>query len=353
MPAHRAGREHVPRAPGVAGERRRGALRPRREPARAPQPQGLRPRPLAAQRHRRRSRSWCRAAAGASCGTTPRSRASAICASSRRSRPSASSTRTASAAASPARTTAARDFEHLVGERVDPQHRHRALEQGDEGRTSSIHPGLPARGPASVRWEGEVEPRRHRRLHLPDLLQQRHQAVGRRPAGHRPLAAGLAALEGRGQGAARGQAPLHAAARVDARTRAWRRCSCCGRRRVDASAQHDLAVVRGRRRHRLLLRLRSRARHAWSPATAASPGQAPMMPALGLRAVAEPAALRDRAAEPRRGRRLPLARHPLRQHRAGLVLLEGGQPGARTSSTRRASPIPTGGSRPSTTSTRG
>ena len=59
------------------------------------------------------------------------------------------------AAASPARTTRGANFEHLVGERVDRDHRHRAFEQGEEAEPAHP-PGLPE-GPASVRWEGEVE----------------------------------------------------------------------------------------------------------------------------------------------------------------------------------------------------
>ena len=111
-----------------------------------------------------------------------------------------------------------------------------------------------------------------------------------------------------------------------ARTRTWRRCSCCGSRRPPTLVGDDVAVVGGRRRHRLHLRLR--------PGAGSGRRRLPSRhragaddPALGAGAVAKPAALRDSEGEPRRRRRLPQARHPLRQHRAGLVLLEGRQLG--------------------------
>ena len=127
--------------------------------------------------------------------------------------PTASSTPAASAAASPRQYYSGADFKHLVGERRRPGHRHRAVQQGEEAQPAH-YPACPRGTPASA-GSGEVEPDGHRRLHVPDLLEQRHQAVDRRRAGHQPLAAGLAAVEGGRQGAARGQAPPQAPARVD------------------------------------------------------------------------------------------------------------------------------------------
>ena len=74
-------------------------------------------------------------------------------------------------------------------------------------------------------------------------------------------------------------------------------------------------------------------------------GPAPMMPRWALGLWQSRQRYKTAKASLDVARRLPHARHPDRQHRAGLVLLEGRPAGARTSSTRRASPIPRDGSR--------
>ena len=140
------------------------------------------------------------------------------------------STPTASAAASPGQYYSGADFKHLVGERVD-RVIDIALSSKEKKPNSLIYAGLPE-GNASVRWVGAVEPEVTGDYHVPDLLEQRHQAVDRRSAGHRPLAAGLAALEGRGQGAPGGGSAATSSGSSGARTRAWRRCSSSGRPRL-------------------------------------------------------------------------------------------------------------------------
>ena len=313
------GRADVPRPPGVAarttdeslyglGQQQLGLARP----------QGLRPRPVAAQRHGGRALPRLEPRLRHPLGQHRRTRASATCGPGSPSRPPASSTRRASPAASPARTTPARASRRwwrrasIPGSTI-------AVPGGAKQPNLRIHPSLPP--------EGEVE-----------------RALGGSGRGDRD-AATTSSSSTRTAGSACGS------------TAGWwpttgARAGCpgstsraCRSRRADARAQDrvvegpgdgdgaapvedagagalDVALVRGRRRRRLLLRLRPEPRPRGRRLPAADRRGADDA-ALGLRPLAEPAALRDAAAEPRRGGRLPLAADPVRQHRAGLVLLAG------------------------------
>ena len=122
----------------------------------------------------------------------------------------------------------------------------------------------------TVNWSGTVTVD-DRRLPLPHLLVGRTSSCSRQPDRHRSLAAGLAAQRG------------HRPREADAPARA---CRLRFRWKADIGVnivrllskppvtdRDHLAVVPGGRRRRLLLRLRARDRHAWSPATASSPAR--------------------------------------------------------------------------------
>ena len=326
MPAIVAGEntQHV-RQEWVAA-RRRGAVRARREPPRPARTSRATTSISGSTTAPSSSRSWSRAAAGASCGTTPRSRASAICASWSRSRPTASTTPAASAAASPARITRARTSRSWSASASIASSTSRCPARRRNPTRSSTPVCREGRTPACA-GRARSSPSVSRRLHVPDLLERRHQAVDRRQAGHRPLAPGLAAVEGRRQGAAGGQAPPQAAARVEQ-----------GPGHGDGAAAVEAALAEPA----------SAPTSLWSEVGDGIDyyfvygpeldqvvagyrrvtGPAPMMPRWAFGLWQSRAALRDGEGEPRRRRRLPQARHPVRQHRAGLVLLEGRQWGS-------------------------
>ena len=154
-PRRGAGREDVPRAAGVARERRRVALRPRPAPARPHGHQGLRPRPLAAQRARSSCPSSSRAAATASSGTTRRSRASATCASAEPI-PAAQPLRRDGQAGRAHRLLLRRRALRAPGRDARrPRDRHRARRARRSSRTCASTPTLPPEGEVSVRWEGD------------------------------------------------------------------------------------------------------------------------------------------------------------------------------------------------------
>ena len=164
------------------------------------------------------------------------------------------------------------DFKHLVGERVD-RVIDIQLSSKEKKPNTLIYAGLPE-GQRQRALGGRGRAGGHRRLHVPDLLEQRHQAVDRRQAGHQPLAPGVAAVEGRRQGAPRGRAPPQAPARVEQ-----------GPEHGDGAAPLEAAVA-GRRDARRRPRSGRRSATAstttsstvpsWtrsSPATGASPGR--------------------------------------------------------------------------------
>ena len=240
----------------------------------------------------------------------------------RRSRPSSCSTPTASAAASPAPYYSGADFKHLVGERVD-RVIDIALSSKEKKPNQLIYAGLPEgerQRALDGRGRARASPATTRSRPSPTAASSSGSTIGwssttgarggcrgkRWPAcASRPGTAHKIRLEwSKDQNMETVQLLWKPPAQQDLATRA------------------DLALVGGRRRHRLLLRLRPRAgpRRRRLPARHRAGADAP---ALGAGALAEPAALRNLEAEPRRRRRFPQARHPLRQHRAGLVLLEG------------------------------
>ena len=342
----RAGRADVPRAAAVDRKRRRVALRSRTATAGPSRPQGLRPRPLAAQRDRDRALPRLQ----------PRLRHPL-------GQPVLHALRRPAAlGAHPARPPARRDgparrphrlllrgggFRDARGDARRPGDRDRRARRREAAEPA--HPPLAAAGGGDRRsLGGRRRGDRDRRPPLPAPLERRHPHVGGRPPGGRPLAPGLAPLDRPRPRAAR-EGPAHGQGRV-----VQGPGDGDGAAPVEAAGEGalDVAVVRGGGRRRLLLRLRAGPRPRGRRLPEADRRGADDA-ALGLRPLAEPAALRDAATEPRRGGRLPLAPHPVRQHRAGLVLLAGERLGLAPLRSRRASPTPTAGSRRSTTGTRG
>ena len=102
---------------------------------------------------------------------------------------------------------------------------------------------------------------------------------------------------------------------------------CASKWKTPPPRRGHLAVVRGRRGDRLLLRLRPRARSRSSPATATLTGQASMLPhwAFGFWQSKNKYNTPGRSAEHARG--VPPPPDPDRQHRAGLAVLEAGPVG--------------------------
>ena len=181
----------------------------------------------------------------------------------------------------------------VVATRVDPQIAFGAPEDrpaisqvhnAPQVANAALHPKL-AQGEACVTWDGQIEFGAAGPYDLMTFAEQRRAALARRAPGLRHLAAGLAAVVGldtardglaaRAPQAAPRVAPRrgrgHAAAQVE-----------------DAAALAlHLALVRGRRRDRLLRRLRPRARRRRRGLSQADrPGAAHA--ALGARPLAEP-----------------------------------------------------------------
>ena len=206
--------------------------------------------------------SSSRAVATASSGTTRPTPASATCGPGSRSRPPGSSTRPGSPAASPAPTTPGARFETLVATRVDPAIAI-AVPGGAKQPNLRIHPSLPPEGEVERAVGGSGRGDRDGRPPLPALLERRHPHVGGRPAGGRPLAPGLAALDRpRPRPARQGQA------RAQDRVVEGPGDGDGAPPVEDAGAGAlDVALVRGRRRCRLLLRLRAGPRPRRWPAT--------------------------------------------------------------------------------------
>ena len=347
----RAGRgpggEGLPRPPGVGRERGRVALRPRPAPARPAGREGVRPRALAAQRDRGRALPRLQPRLRHPLGQPvvhPLRRPARV-----GSHPGGPA---------PRRVGEARRPDRLVprggGLREARRHARRPGDRHrDPGRDEAAEPADPPLASAGGGDQRAVGGRgrggRERRPPVPALLERRDPDVGGRPAGRRPLAPGLAAVEGHRPRASReGAAPPPEDRVVEGPG------DGDGAAAVEDAGEgaKDVAVVRGRRRRRLLVRLRPepRPRHRRLPAAHRRGADDA---ALGLRPLAEPPALRDAAAEPRRGRRLPLATDPVRQHRAGLVLLAGDRVGL-APLRPRALPRPRRlGARRSTTGTRG
>ena len=219
-----------------------------------------------------------------------------------------------------------------------PADRHQDRRRDEAGEPADP-PRAPGRGADRRALGGLLRPRGERRAPVPTLLERRDPDVGRRPARRRPLAPGLAALvRPRQAGAREGKAPRAEDRVVEGPGHgdAAAHLEAAGR------AALDVAVVRGGGWRRLLLRLRSRARPRGGRLPPADRPGADAA-ALGLRTVAEPAALRDPAAERRRGRRLPLARESRSTRSCRTGSTGPRTPGVRTASTRLASRTPTAG----------
>ena len=344
----RAGREHAARAAGVGAGRRRGALRPRREPARPPRPQGLRPRPLAAQRHHRRSLPGLEPRLGRPLGQHLVHALRRPARAGSRSRPTASST--------PRASRGGLTGVLLRGRRLRAPGRRARRPRRSTSRCSSkekkpnqlIHAGARPRGTPACAGTGEVEPPSHRRLPrsrpsrtaassmwVDDRLVINHWRQGWLPwkdvarvraRGQAPHKLRLEWTQGPGHGDG---ALLWKTARCRSSELRSARPRRSGPRSATASTTTSSTGPSST---------------ASSPATGASPGQAPMMPRWAFGLWQSRQRYETQQAEPRRRRRLPLARHPLRHHRAGLVLLDGERLGLARASTPCASPTPTAGS---------
>ena len=339
-----AGRAHVSRAPAVAAGRRRVTLRPGPATARPDGHQGLRPRSLAVQRQRRRP--------GA--GVEPRLRAAV-------GQHVADAIRRPARGRRPFRAAALLDESGQARRPDRPLLRRRAASRersatrctirrstsscGDAAQNTRIHPDAAARGRRSVRWDGSVV----RAGHPATYTFQTFSNAGLKMwvedrLGRRSLAPGLAAVERRRARRRWRRAAATSSKSSGRRTRATpARCAGrrprrrgtrrSGRRSATASTTTSSTAPSSTRRRRLPPRDRRGADDA----------------ALGLRLLAIARALQDAAGKPRRARRLPVAAHPDRRHRAGLAVLEDRHVGIARSSTRSASPIQTGGSARSTT----
>ena len=310
-----SGRAHLPRAPAVARERRRDAARPRPAPAWSGRPEGLRPRPVAAQR----------LGGGALPGLEPRLRhplGQHLLHPLRRRTALAGDPGDAAARRSGPARRPDRQLQRGDGVREVLGHASRLEDRfQDRGRYQAREPADPprtaARGTCERALGGLPRPRDERRSPAALLLERQHQDLGRRAAGDGPLAAGLAALVRPREGRSRERTAPSGEGRV---VEGPGHGDPAARLEDPFGGAHDGAVVGGRRRRRLLLRPRARDRPRGRGLPQADRRRADDA-ALGLRPLAEPPALRDPAAEHRCRRRLPLAEDPVRHDRAGLVLL--------------------------------
>ena len=305
--------------------RRRGAVRARRKPPRPARHQGPRPRSLAAQRHHRHPVPGLQPRLGHPVGQhlVHALRRSARAGS--RSRPTASTTPAASAAASPARITRAPTSRSWSASASIASSTSRCRARRRSPTTSSS-PACPrARTPACA-GRASSSPR------SPATTRSRRSRTAASSCGSTTswssTTGARAGCRGRtwpGCGWRRSAATSSSSS--GARTRAWRRCSCCGSRRRRRAAP---ARRRCGRRSATASTTTSSTAPSWTRSSRGYrrvTGPAPMIPRWALGLWQSRAALRDGEGEPRRRRRLPQARHPVRQHRAGLVLLEGRQLG--------------------------
>ena len=166
------------------------------------------------------------------------------------------------------------------------------------------------------RWQGFRPRPRHRRLPVPGLLQRRNPGLVRRQTRHGPLASELEPHQ------RSGPRPSPRRTQISHQDRERSRAAVHPHLPLeDTSAlRRHLALVAGRRRHRLHLRLRPLQR---SGHRRLSPPHRPRHHAaqLGLRPLAVAPALRDRRPVARCRQAVPPAPDPLRQHRAGLAVL--------------------------------
>ena len=235
-----------------------------------------------------------------------------------------------------------------VATRVDPTIDIALSSKETQAATRSSTPICPD-GEAQRPLGGRGPERRGRRLHVPDLLEQRHQALDRRPAGDRPLAPGLAA---------RGTTSPGSASRRDTRYRVkleWYKEQGMETVRLLWKTPSASSATRrsGPRSATASTTTSSTARSSTrsSPATASSPARRRLMPrwAFGLwqsRQRYETAQQSLDVVDGFRSRRIPFDNivqdwFYWRENAVGLA----------RSSIPRASPTPTAGSRPSTTTT--
>ena len=348
MARDRPGRGHAARAARVARPRRRGALRSRREPARSPEPEGIRPRPLAAQRHHRDSLPGFEPRLGHPVGQhllhpirrSARARADPGRAPLRRQRQARRPHRVVLPAARISSTWLASAWTAASTSRCRAKRRN---------PTSSSSPACPKAPPACA---GRARSSRKSPATTPSRPSRTTASSSGSTIGWSSTIGGKAGCPGRTWPRC-GSKPSAAtrSGSSGSRIRGNGDGAAAVENRQPPRSPVDLALVRSRRRHRLLLRLRSRTGQGRRGLPAHHRAGADD-PALGAGALAKPAALRDGESQPRRRGWFPLPRHPLRQHRAGLVLLERRQLGLARVRQARASPIPMGGSAPSTTSTR-
>ena len=140
---------------------------------------------------------------------------------------------------------------------------------------TAIQSELPPRGDISVRWEGSVEPEASGDYQFQTYSNGGLKTLGRRPAGGRPLAAGLAAVVRPGAGAPGGRPAPRAAARLGAGRQSAGRAAAL--ENAGGRLRH-VALVRGGRGRSTTISSTGRISTGSWPVTAASRAAAPMMP---------------------------------------------------------------------------